>query len=83
MGGQKRTSNLTFSTLNTYSPAAFRIFEGIAMTFLRNVASPKSFDLDAVVVVDGMVDVEVETIGASVSSPVPKEDGFVVKNPGW
>ena len=61
------------------SPAAFRIFEGIAMTFLRRVASPKSFDLDAVVVVDGMVDVEVETTGVNES----KDDGFVVKNPGW
>ena len=33
------------------------------MTFRRNVARPKSFDLEAEVVVDGMVDVDVVTIG--------------------
>ena len=46
-----------------FLPAALRIFEGMAMTFRRNVARPNSFDLEAEVVVDGMVDVDVVTIG--------------------
>ena len=51
------------------------------MTFLLRVASPKSFDLEAEVVVVGMVDVDVETIGVNESKPFPSDDGFVVKKP--
>ncbi len=58
-----------------------RIFDGIAITFRLRVARPKSFDLEAVVVVDGMVDVEVVTRGVKESTLDPSDDGFVVKNP--
>ena len=58
-----------------------RIFEGMAMTLRLSVARPKSFDREAEVVVDGMVEVEVVTRGVNGSPLDPKEHGFVVKNP--
>ena len=51
------------------------------MTFRLKVASPNSLDLEAEVVVDGMVEVEVVTSGVKESALEPKVHGFVVKKP--